>query len=256
MIKFFRKIRQRLLGENKFSKYLFYAIGEIILVVVGILIALQINNANDSKKEKIELHQYFVKIKNDIKKDGVVLDSIKNLRLITNHNAVNAIEKLMTEEFDFITFSKAAEIFIDYYYSPNLNGYEALKNSGYLGKINGTKLDSLLVSYESQIKTLVNEEESFFGFIEEMESKWTSETNMLSLMKVYMMGPTAALEFLKTDEAKKEGFEKKLKDTFSKNSFIAAVTRTAGQTLMISYYSNIKETGQLTIQEINNLIND
>jgi uncharacterized membrane protein YgaE (UPF0421/DUF939 family) len=44
MIKFFRKIRKHLLAENKFSKYLIYAIGEIILVVIGILIALQINN--------------------------------------------------------------------------------------------------------------------------------------------------------------------------------------------------------------------
>ena len=44
MIKFFRKIRQRLLSENKFSKYLLYALGEIVLVVIGILIALRINN--------------------------------------------------------------------------------------------------------------------------------------------------------------------------------------------------------------------
>lgn len=52
MIKFFRKIRQRLLTENKFSKYLIYAIGEIFLVVIGILIALQINNQNETRKEK------------------------------------------------------------------------------------------------------------------------------------------------------------------------------------------------------------
>jgi hypothetical protein len=43
MIKVFRKIRQKMLTENKFGKYLLYAIGEIILVVIGILIALQIN---------------------------------------------------------------------------------------------------------------------------------------------------------------------------------------------------------------------
>ncbi len=52
MIKLFRKIRQRLLTENKFSKYLLYAIGEIFLVVIGILIALQINNHNETRKEK------------------------------------------------------------------------------------------------------------------------------------------------------------------------------------------------------------
>ena len=50
MIKFFRKIRQRLLTENKFSKYLLYAIGEIILVMIGILLALQVNNWNENRK--------------------------------------------------------------------------------------------------------------------------------------------------------------------------------------------------------------
>ena len=54
MIKFFRKIRQNLLTENKFSKYLIYAIGEIILVVIGILIALQINNWNENRKANIK----------------------------------------------------------------------------------------------------------------------------------------------------------------------------------------------------------
>ncbi|NNK79856.1 MAG: hypothetical protein HKO93_00030 [Flavobacteriales bacterium] len=50
MIKFFRKIRHRLLSESKFSKYLLYAIGEIVLVVIGILIAVQINDWNEDRK--------------------------------------------------------------------------------------------------------------------------------------------------------------------------------------------------------------
>ena len=50
MIKFFRKIRQNLLSEGKTGKYLKYAIGEIILVVIGILIALSINNWNENQK--------------------------------------------------------------------------------------------------------------------------------------------------------------------------------------------------------------
>lgn len=54
MIKFFRKIRQTLLSENKFSKYLIYAVGEIILVVIGILIALQVNNWNEQRKLDLE----------------------------------------------------------------------------------------------------------------------------------------------------------------------------------------------------------
>lgn len=53
MIKFFRRIRQKLLSENRFSKYLLYAIGEILLVVIGILIALGINNWNGERSRKV-----------------------------------------------------------------------------------------------------------------------------------------------------------------------------------------------------------
>ena len=71
MIKFFRKIRQQLLTENKFSKYLLYAIGEIILVVIGILIALSINNWNQNRQnakiEKRFLHDLLSDIELDIK---------------------------------------------------------------------------------------------------------------------------------------------------------------------------------------------
>ncbi|WGK65853.1 DUF6090 family protein [Croceiramulus getboli] len=71
MIIFFRKFRQKLLSENKFSKYLLYAIGEIILVVIGILIALQINNwnehQNDLKVERTNMINLLEDLKDDIK---------------------------------------------------------------------------------------------------------------------------------------------------------------------------------------------
>jgi len=51
MLKFFRKIRKDLLSDGKTGKYLKYAIGEIVLVVIGILIALQINNWNENRKD-------------------------------------------------------------------------------------------------------------------------------------------------------------------------------------------------------------
>ncbi|MDB4270476.1 DUF6090 family protein [bacterium] len=72
MIKFFRKIRQRLLTENKFSKYLIYAIGEIVLVVIGIVIALQLNNWNETRKSedqfKAVLQQLYAVIDQDIER--------------------------------------------------------------------------------------------------------------------------------------------------------------------------------------------
>lgn len=58
MLKFFRKIRQRLMTENKFSKYLLYAIGEILLVMIRILLALQVSNWNDASKQENKEKKY------------------------------------------------------------------------------------------------------------------------------------------------------------------------------------------------------
>jgi len=65
MIKFFRTIRQRLLRENSFGRYLMYAIGEIVLVVIGILIALQINNWNEQQKKLAKEQLYLSGMKLD-----------------------------------------------------------------------------------------------------------------------------------------------------------------------------------------------
>ena len=69
MIKFFRHIRKRLIGENRFSKYLLYAIGEIILVVIGILIALQINNWNEARKNTKTENEYYCRLLEDFELD-------------------------------------------------------------------------------------------------------------------------------------------------------------------------------------------
>ncbi|MBW2938089.1 hypothetical protein KXJ69_08220 [Aureisphaera sp. CAU 1614] len=63
MIKFFRKLRQKLLAENKFSKYLLYAVGEIVLVVVGILIALAVNNRNNQRLDDLRVERFINKFK-------------------------------------------------------------------------------------------------------------------------------------------------------------------------------------------------
>src|SRR5210317_2353909 len=80
MIKFFRRIRQQLITDNKLSKYIIYALGEIILVVIGILIALQINNSNEDRKQrKQELH-YLKNLKTDLNLNISELDKYIEVR--------------------------------------------------------------------------------------------------------------------------------------------------------------------------------
>ncbi len=116
MIKFFRKIRQNLLSEGKTGKYFKYAIGEIILVVIGILIALSINNLknyqDDRNEEQIllqNLKQEFTKNLNELNADHKI-----NLRMLeatyqfleTDKHLISTkrIDSLMGQLCTFATF--------------------------------------------------------------------------------------------------------------------------------------------------------
>ena len=75
MLRFFRQLRQRLLTDNKFSKYLLYAVGEIVLVVIGILIALQINNWNEVRKDRQQSLVYLANLKADFENHIEVINA-------------------------------------------------------------------------------------------------------------------------------------------------------------------------------------
>ena len=77
MINFFRKTRKKLADDNKPLKYMRYAIGEIVLVIIGILIALQINNWNQIEKSKSESNRLLIVLKLDLEKD---IHNYKSLR--------------------------------------------------------------------------------------------------------------------------------------------------------------------------------
>ena len=77
MIPFFRKIRYRLAKDNQFLKYSRYAIGEIVLVVIGILIALQVNNWNETEKSKSESNRLLIDLKQELEKDSEKFKSLQ-----------------------------------------------------------------------------------------------------------------------------------------------------------------------------------
>jgi hypothetical protein len=91
MIKFFRNIRQKLAAENKVAGYLRYAIGEIVLVMIGILLALQINNWNEARKERNIEIKYLKNLKLDLKTDLVNLDSM----IVDRHNKMSSANTLL-----------------------------------------------------------------------------------------------------------------------------------------------------------------
>ena len=98
MIKFFRKIRQDLLSKGKTGKYLKYAIGEIILVVIGILLALQINTWNENRIDSKRLNLYTQSLLNDLELDKKRLIEC----MVFDSTKVSIIDRLSEPVQDFI----------------------------------------------------------------------------------------------------------------------------------------------------------
>ncbi len=114
MVRFFRKIRKKLLTESKFSKYFVYAIGEIILVMIGILLALQVNNWNELRKNKQTEIQLYQKIIADLNSERTVIENkIYSLKENQNLNFQLYDESKGKTEYDPTTNYK-----ILYTYSP------------------------------------------------------------------------------------------------------------------------------------------
>ena len=155
MIKFFRKTRKRLIRKGKTRKYLKYAIGEIFLVVVGILIALQINNWNESRK-KTETEVFYLKaIQDEFSKnlkevEAVMKRNAKNLK--TAHSLLNLMGQndliLSEKTFDSLLYgSFISEI----EYRPSSGVLTELVNSGKLGLISNRDLRLQLASWDGLI---------------------------------------------------------------------------------------------------------
>ena len=153
MIKFFRKIRQRLLTENKLSKYLLYAIGEIILVVIGILLALQINNWNENNKYRKAETQTLINLKTEFKKNHEGLLEIIKYKIRHENQSRNYIEMITNDTVPL--FSKIqAKI-------PTLNTsrwnakypvLNSLLSSGDIKRIKNDSLKLMLMNWNMEIE--------------------------------------------------------------------------------------------------------
>ena len=157
MIKFFRKIRQDLLLKGKTGKYFKYAIGEIILVVIGILIALQINDWNQSKKDRKLEKQYYCRLLEDVKQDYSNYEY--SLELLNERIDANniIIQKLLddTLPLDSITpYLLKSVKFSNRNYRATTDALEDIKSSGNLNILTDLSVKNKLASYyESMART-------------------------------------------------------------------------------------------------------
>lgn len=261
-MKFFRKIRQKVLSENKFSKpasptgrYFIYAIGEIVLVVIGILIALQINNWNQARKDDNALKAYLVKIKSHTSEDLRRLDPITvyrtNMAKQCKMARVSILDK--TEDENLFLLMSCGSAFADYYFKPNTGGYEALKNSEYFGKINNTILDSLLTRYHRLVDDIAQNERSYNDYVNSQENYLSTRFDR-SLILATAFLPQDSLNIRATPES--EYYEDFAEYTASA-PFRNVIGLAAFQfDAMVYQYNQLQDAGKGVIKEINALTND
>ena len=151
MLKFFRRIRKGLLGSGQVQKYMLYAIGEIVLVVIGILIALQINNWNEWRKEREIESVVLEDIKDNIIRNNKLIESALQIidQINQSANIVKVVinsKTLYTDSLD-IHFSRSIS-HGGFLLRLNSDGYESLKNIGF-GIIQNEQLkDEILSLFE------------------------------------------------------------------------------------------------------------
>ena len=148
MIPFFRKIRKKMADDNRPLKYARYAIGEILLVVIGILIALQVNTWNEERKQRMVEIKYFYNLKNDLMADILQLDQMidfsdtkvqaaQSVKLKADRDSISSL-------YDFT--NEMQTLFFVNEFRPNDNTYEEMKSSGNFSTISNDDLKLKLMN--------------------------------------------------------------------------------------------------------------
>lgn len=254
MIKFFRRIRKDLLASGKTNQYLKYAFGEIVLVVIGILIALQINNWNEERKETRILKEYLTKIKAHTQQDIRALDTIKHYRSQMDVFSKKVRDVILNkkEKENQIMMMQAGVVFADFAFKPNTGGYEALKNSSYFGKINNTRLDSLLIQYHKILADLAENEGSYNDYIVSQEAYISNNFDRTLIL---------ASAFLSQEELAKRAtpqseYTKSFQEYTSSIPYRNVISLAAFQfETMVKQYAQLIAVGKHIVAEIDTLTN-
>jgi hypothetical protein len=248
-MKLLRRIRHKLILDNKKTKYLTYAIGEILLVVIGILIALQIDNWNRSVQDKKSLDEYLVKIKSHTSEDIIQLEELSKGRKQIADLCKKARNSILnkTEKENLFLFKISGAALVDFYFKPNSGGYESLKNSEYYGKINNTKLDSLLAKYHRLVDIIAENERSYNQYTVHQENYLDTQFDR-SLILASAFMPLDSLAAKATPQSE---YDQAFIEYTSKPAYRNVISLAAWQfDTMIDQYHQLTELGHLIIKEI------
>ncbi len=154
MIKFFRNIRQNMIKDNKVGKYILYAIGEIILVVIGILIALQISNYSDQKKERQKEHRLLTNLADDIALDILQIENNTGLSKERLARLDSLVQQLKNpDSINTLQFIRQSYEFVfDQYFKSNSGIFDEAVSSGHMSYIQNEPLRQNVFNYYRNAK--------------------------------------------------------------------------------------------------------
>ena len=169
--------------ENKTKTYFKYAIGEIVLVVIGILIALSINNWNETNKNEREQIVFLNNLKNDLKNDLIQLDQILKFQ----KEKLSKVNELKDQLLSIKDFEKIEQLLVNLTllndtYFPNTGSYTTTVSSGKIASLNPSSLRIAITNlYERYYYRLIYNGESYDKTLNEVSSSLGKFFNTLTL---------------------------------------------------------------------------
>lgn len=166
MLLLLRKLKRNFFQNSEFRKYLGYALGEMALVVIGILIALQIDNWNTEKLQQESLQNYLRTIARNIGSDLAAISDLRSDRQRANELAVRRLvfdARAMSHSIrDIVIYSQVLnEASTFRHFNASTSGYEALKSSGVLDQMQGTDIEKLVYDYYDATARITHSERDY-----------------------------------------------------------------------------------------------
>ena len=235
-----------MLTENKFSKYLIYAIGEIILVVIGIMIALQINNSNNKRIEKDREIKYLTNIKLDLLKDIESLEyniDFRQKKTLGIEKLINQINGQPIKDLNETTFNVINTLYQERFQPSNVT-YSDLVSSGNMNLISNDSIKiylfELSLLYQQNLFNIEHETAEY----DENISKSIFRLADVERMKPVFLGEKT-IEQVNISE---EDFKALFESLAYKNGCVLAKWTSEG---MIEMYQNINNKSKRLIELIN-----
>ena len=223
-----------------------YAIGEIILIFIGISLAIAFQNWNDNRKENRQLAGYLSTISKNLQSDVVAIEVYGNFRRQIAKNGQRHMELFLKDSVSLEVFTETSSILGESYLRLDMTGFEALKNSGYFSNLQGTEIESSLLEYYQLFNDIHEQEISFNNFVENMEYK-IYDIDSDDLRNFF--SASEGLQSGRTSLTRKE--KKAVEVAFNNTNIIAIMQRAADlNEAYLSKYDSLRSKGQEIVRLI------